>query len=136
VAQGELLGAIAPADAVVLAAPLTNDTRKMINSSALAGMKQGALLINVSRGELVDTSAVVAALDSGQLGGVGLDVTDPEPLPAGHPLWTHPRAIVTPHIANTEDMSRGAFASLVARNLQRWVRREPLLAVIDSQAQY
>jgi phosphoglycerate dehydrogenase-like enzyme len=136
VAQAGLLGAIGSADAVVLAAPLTSETRRMINASALAAMKPGAWLINVSRGPLVDTQAVVAALNSGRLGGVALDVTDPEPLPVGHALWSHPRAIITPHIANTEDMSKGAFAALVERNLQRWARHEPLLAVIDPQTRY
>jgi D-3-phosphoglycerate dehydrogenase len=103
-AQGcELVGLdrlFAESDVISLHAPAVADTRHMINSTSLATMKQGVYLVNCARGGLVDQEALVAALDSGQVAGAGLDVTDPEPLPAGHPLLEHPNVIVTPHVAS------------------------------------
>jgi D-3-phosphoglycerate dehydrogenase / 2-oxoglutarate reductase len=91
--------ALADADVVSLHAPLTDETAHLIDASALAALKRSPLLINTSRGGLVDLDAVVRALEVGQLKGVALDVTEPEPLPAEHPLRDHPRAIITPHTA-------------------------------------
>ena len=91
--------ALAEADAVSLHAPLTDATRHVIDDDAIAHMRRSPVLVNTSRGGLVDLDAVTRALDGGRLGAVALDVTEPEPLPAGHPLRTHPRAIVTPHMS-------------------------------------
>ena len=87
-------------DVISLHAPAVADTRHMINATALATMKRGVYIVNCARGGLVDQEALLAALDSGQVAGAGLDVTDPEPLPAGHPLLEHPNVIVTPHMAS------------------------------------
>ncbi len=85
---------------VVIAAPATADTRHIIGAAELEAMRDDAWLVNVARGALVDTDALVAALAAGSIAGAALDVTDPEPLPDGHPLWSEPRALITPHIAN------------------------------------
>lgn len=137
VGQEDLLEAVSTADATILALPLTSQTSKMFDDRVFAAMKPGAWIINVSRGGLIDTAALLTALERGHLGGAALDVTDPEPLPQGHPLWTHPHVIVTPHIANTEgDNSPQAFATRVAQNITRWNENEPLLGRIDPEAGY
>ncbi len=87
-------------DVISLHAPAVTDTRHMINAASLATMKRGVYLVNCARGGLVDQDALLAALDSGQVAGAGLDVTDPEPLPVGHPLLQHTNVIVTPHVAS------------------------------------
>ena len=87
-------------DVISLHAPAVADTRHMINAASLATMKRGVYLVNCARGGLVDQEALLAALDSGQVAGAGLDVTDPEPLPVGHPLLGHPNVVVTPHVAS------------------------------------
>lgn len=88
------------ADYFFLLAPLTEETKGMVNAEVLHAMPSHAVVINVGRGPLVDTDALVAALDAGEIAGAGLDVTDPEPLPDGHPLWENPDCIITPHLAN------------------------------------
>ena len=110
--------ALARAEVVFVAAALTEGTRGLIGAAELERMPRGGVVVNVARGGLVDTDALVSALESGHLGGAGLDVTDPEPLPDGHPLWTAPNCIVTPHVADTEDMVVPLFAQRVARNVQ------------------
>ena len=90
----------AESDVISLHAPSVADTHHMINADTLASMKQGVYLVNCARGGLVDQDALLSALDSGQVAGAGLDVTDPEPLPEGHPLLLHPNVIVTPHVAS------------------------------------
>ena len=110
--------ALARAEVVFVAAALTEGTRGLIGAAELERMPRGGVVVNVARGGLVDTDALVSALESGHLGGAGLDVTDPEPLPDRHPLWTAPNCIVTPHVADTEDMVVPLFAQRVARNVQ------------------
>jgi D-3-phosphoglycerate dehydrogenase len=90
----------AESDVISLHAPAVADTRHMINATSLATMKRGVYLVNCARGGLVDQEALLAALESGHVAGTGLDVTDPEPLPVGHPLLEHPNVIVTPHVAS------------------------------------
>ena len=96
--RGRLLG---EGDGVVLLLPLTEATRGIVNAEVLDGLKPGAWLVNVGRGPLVDTAALMDALTSGRLGGAVLDVTDPEPLPEGHPLWRFENVLITPHVGST-----------------------------------
>jgi len=132
----ELHAALAKADVLVLAAPLTPQTRGLIDASALAVLPEHAVLINVARGGLVDTDALVAALRSGALSGAGLDVTDPEPLPDGHALWTLPTVIVTPHTADTPDMVVPLLAARIEENVRRRIAGEALLGRVDPDLGY
>jgi D-3-phosphoglycerate dehydrogenase len=94
-------------DVITLHAPATSDTYHIVNDATLRQMKPGAYLVNCARGSLVDHAALLGALDDGRLAGAGLDVTEPEPLPSGHPLLAHPRVIVTPHMASSTVEGRG-----------------------------
>jgi phosphoglycerate dehydrogenase-like enzyme len=127
---------LADADFVVLAAPGTGGTERLINADRLARMREDAWLVNVGRGTLVDTDALVEALDTGRIGGAALDVTDPEPLPAGHPLWGHPRALITPHIATTVGGERRHYLARVRENVARFAAGEELLGPVDARAGY
>lgn len=128
--------ALAGADALVLALPLVDGTRHIIGAEELALLAPGAWLVNVARGEHVDTEALVAALGSGHLGGAGLDVTDPEPLPDGHPLWHHPDVVITPHTANTAEMAVPLLAARITENVRRYCASEPLVGVVDPDLGY
>lgn len=133
----EAAAAMAEADAVVLALALTPDTRAVVDADVLAGMRSNAVLVNVARGEHVDTDALVAALERGGIAGAGLDVTDPEPLPDGHPLWAGGRnVIITPHTANTEAMAVPLVSERVRRNVGRLDRGEPLIGLVDPDLGY
>jgi phosphoglycerate dehydrogenase-like enzyme len=124
------------ADVIFVAAPLTQETRGMFNRARFQLMKRGAYFIAVSRGKLTDTAALMEALDSKQLAGAGLDVTDPEPLPAGHPLWKFPNTIITPHLAGSSDNAARRRIELMKENMQRFRDGEPLLNVVDKQKGY
>ena len=114
----DLARVFAESDAISLHAPAVADTRHMINAQSLATMKRGVYLINCARGGLVDQDALLAALDSGQVAGAGLDVTDPEPLPVGHPLLGHPNVVVTPHVASaTVEGRRRLYAHAIENAL-------------------
>jgi D-3-phosphoglycerate dehydrogenase len=132
----ELASVLPQADAVVLAAPATAETAKLIGHGELAAMSEHAWLINVARGALVDTDALVEALAAGSIGGAALDVTDPEPLPDGHPLWTEPRALITPHRANFGEAADAALFALITRQIQRWVAGEELSGRVDTARGY
>ena len=136
VAEDELGAALAQADVVVLAAPSTLRSAGMIDAARLRTMKSTAYLINVGRGTLVVTDDLLDALDRGQLGGAALDVTDPEPLPAGHRFWTHPRVLITPHTANPPGLRRLSFARRVEENCRRRANGRPLVGVVDSERGY
>ena len=99
-------------------------------------MRPDAWLVNVGRGQLVDTSALLEALADRSIAGAALDVTDPEPLPEGHPLWTMPSVILTPHVGATAPMSAGPFSHLVGENMRRWRAGQPLLGLVDADAGY
>jgi D-3-phosphoglycerate dehydrogenase len=131
-AFSELEAVLGEADVVVLAAPSTPQTHHIIRGSTLALMKPSAVVVNIARGDLVETDALVNALDHGVIAMAGLDVTDPEPLPDGHPLLRHPRALITPHVANPPRMKRSAFARRVLDNCARFAAGRPLLAVVDT----
>jgi phosphoglycerate dehydrogenase-like enzyme len=94
-------------------------------------MKPTAFFISVGRGASTVTDDLVAALNNGDIAGAGLDVTDPEPLPDGHPLWTTPRVIITPHTAGRGDRGRDRLLLMVRENLRRYVAGEPMLSVVD-----
>jgi phosphoglycerate dehydrogenase-like enzyme len=128
--------ALEHAEVVFLAAALTGGTRRLIGAAELERMPRGAVLVNVARGGLVDTDALVAALESGRLGGAGLDVTDPEPLPAGHPLWSASNCVVTPHVADTEAMTVPLFADRVTRNTRAFLGEGQFEGLIDLDAGY
>lgn len=124
------------ADVVVLAVPLTDETRHMINRETLGMMKDGAWLVNISRGMVVDTDALVEALDSGTVGAAFLDVTDPEPLPEGHPLWGRDNVLITPHVAARAELSADRRWALMRENMRRFSAGEPLLNVVDKEVGY
>lgn len=130
---GELLRS---SDWVVIAAPDTPGTRLLIGPAELALMPRDAWLINISRGAIVDTRALVAALVAGDIGGAALDVTDPEPLPDGHPLWDLPNAIITPHVASTPAMSAEALCIRVAENVRRFQAGQNLIGLVDIDESY
>lgn len=127
---------LAEADVVVLAAALTDGTRALLGEAEIAALPARAVVVNVGRGGLVDTDALVRALAEGRVAGAGLDVTDPEPLPDGHPLWTEPRAVITPHTADTWDMVRPLLGERITENARRFVRGEELVGVVDPVAGY
>ncbi len=124
------------ADIVVLAVPLTDETRSMIDREAIALMKDGAWLVNVARGPVVDTEALVEALDSGKIGAAFLDVTDPEPLPDGHTLWGRDNVLITPHVAARAELSGERAEALALENLRRFGAGLPLLNVVNKEAGY
>lgn len=128
---------VLPGAAVVfLALALTPDTERVIGARQLAVMDGQAWLVNVARGRHVDTDALVAALDSGSIGGAALDVTDPEPLPEGHPLWQHPRCLLTPHTANPWQAAQALLSRRISDNVRRFAAGEPLLGLVDLSAGY
>jgi phosphoglycerate dehydrogenase-like enzyme len=127
---------LAASDVVVIALPLTKATHHLFTRDLFRRMQPSAILINVTRGEIVYGDDLVAALDDGLIWGAGLDVTDPEPLPAGHRLWTHPRVVVTPHTAGGSPRRGGRAIAIFCENLRRLRARQPLLALIDKQKGY
>ena len=129
----EMLGR---SDVVVIALPLTKATRHLFTRDLFRRMRPTGILINVTRGGIVYGDDLLAALDEGLLWGAGLDVTDPEPLPKGHRLWTHPRVIVTPHTAGGSPRRAGRVIETFIENLRRLRTGEPLLAIIDKEKGY
>lgn len=123
-------------DHVILAAPSTADTHALVDAEVLARLQPHSWVVNVARGSLIDTDALVDALRAGTIGGVALDVTDPEPLPAEHPLWAIPNAIITPHVANPPQHLRPALLERVEVNVRRFANDMEPLAVIDAARGY
>jgi phosphoglycerate dehydrogenase-like enzyme len=128
--------ALPGAQAVVLTLALTPQSRGLIGQEELELMDQQAWLVNVARGGLVDTEALVGALRSGQIGGAALDVTDPEPLPAGHPLWDLPNCLITPHTADTEQMTQPLLAARITENVRRLIAGQELAGRVDPDLGY
>jgi len=116
-------------DVIILIVPLTDQTHHLMNASRLAAMKDGAALINVARGPVVDTEALIAELNSGRIT-AGLDVTDPEPLPAGHPLWRAKNVIITPHVGGDSAAFIPRGRKLVEEQLVRYASGQPLLHIV------
>jgi D-3-phosphoglycerate dehydrogenase len=124
------------ADFVVLAAASTSETRGLFDRALLEYAKEDAWLINVARGDLVVTPDLIAALEEGSIGGAALDVTDPEPLPEGHRLWSMDNVLITPHVANTWDMALPELSALIERNVRHFGSGEELEGLVDVELGY
>jgi phosphoglycerate dehydrogenase-like enzyme len=117
-------------DVVVVVVPLTPQTQGLVDAAFLARMRDGALFVNAARGPVTDTDALLAELQSGRLR-AALDVTDPEPLPADHPLWDAPNLLLTPHVGGAVRGFPARAYTLAREQLERWVIGEPLLNVVQ-----
>jgi phosphoglycerate dehydrogenase-like enzyme len=124
------------ADFVVLAAPLTAETRAMFGEAELARMRPTSYLINIARGAILQTDALIAALNGGQIAGAALDVTEPEPPPPDHPLWGARNIWITPHISFSSPRTADRMLAIFLENLGRYARGEPLINVVDKQVGY
>jgi phosphoglycerate dehydrogenase-like enzyme len=133
---GDIADLVAESDHILLSVPATSQTRHLVNDALLARVKPGAHLINVARGSVVDQEALIRALDDGRLGFATLDVTDPEPLPEGHPLYTHPRVRLTPHISSNYQLVRHRLLEKVKDDLSRFVRGESPSDIVDPSRGY
>jgi phosphoglycerate dehydrogenase-like enzyme len=133
---GQLAEALPGARVVFVALALTPATERIIGAAQLAAMRPDAWLVNVARGRHVDTGALVDALRSRSIGGAALDVTDPEPLPDGHPLWDLDNAIITPHTADTAEMIQRMLARRIGRNVAAFAAGQPLEGLVDPAAGY
>lgn len=128
--------ALRQSDAVVLAAPSTPETKGMLDAAALSCMRASSIVVNVARGDLLVAEALLRALNDGPLAAAALDVTDPEPLPPGHPLWWHSRVLITPHTANPPEVKLRSFARRVRENCMRFAQNEPLVSVVEEDGGY
>jgi phosphoglycerate dehydrogenase-like enzyme len=128
--------ALTGADAVVLALALTPETRGLVDERRLRLLAPHAWLVNVARGGHVVTDDLVAVLGEGAIGGAALDVTDPEPLPADHPLWSLPNCIVTPHVGNTPEMAVPVLRRRITENVRRFAAGQPLVGLVDVDLGY
>jgi len=124
------------ADVVFVSAPHTPVSHKMMGAQQFDLMKKGSYFIAVSRGGLYDMDGLVKALESNHLAGAGVDVTDPEPLPKGHPLWKFENVIITPHVAGQSDKIDDRIANIVKENIRRFVEGKPLINVVDKEKGY
>ena len=136
VGPDELADALPGAQLVVLALALTPETRGIIGAEQLRAMAPDAWLVNVARGAHVVSDDLVVALRQGWIGGAALDVTDPEPLPEGHPLWDLPNCIITPHTANTLVMAQPHVAERIRQNVRRFGAGKPLIGLVDLELGY
>ncbi|WP_411730821.1 D-2-hydroxyacid dehydrogenase [Paeniglutamicibacter sp.] len=114
-------------DIVVLACPLTEETNGLFDKQRIAAMREGAILVNLARGPVIDQEALIDALKAGHLGGAVLDVATPEPLPTGHPLWETPNLILSPHTAANVDAENARLMDLFTRNLRRYLTGDKLI---------
>ena len=135
-AIGDLHAALAEADHVVVTLPSTSHSRGLFDAAAFAAMKPGAVIYNVGRGPVIDTAALIAALESGHLGGAGLDVTDPEPLPADSPLWDMENVLITAHTSGATPRYWERQADLIADNIRRIQRGDAPRNLVDLEAGY
>jgi len=123
-------------DFVVVSPPLTDETRHLISTEQFAAMKPGAFLLNVSRGAVVDTNALIEAVKSGKLGGAVLDVFEEEPLPVESPLWDLPNVVITPHVAGLSRRFMDGVIDLFIANIERYLKRQELYNLIDARHGY
>jgi phosphoglycerate dehydrogenase-like enzyme len=136
VSRGQLHSLLQQSDFVVLVVPITPQTRRMIDATALAQMKPGAYLINIGRGDVVDEPALIDALRQRRIAGAALDVFHEEPLPNDSPLWQLDNVILTPHIAGITPNYEPRAAAIFAENLRRFVAGQPLLNQVDFSRGY
>ncbi|QWL30386.1 NAD(P)-dependent oxidoreductase [Rathayibacter toxicus] len=132
----ELPDVVADADVLVLAAAAVGGTAHLVDAALFDRLPSQAVLVNVARGSLVDTDALVTALAVGRLAGAALDVTDPEPLPDKHPLWKEPRCLITPHTANPLEIASPLLAERVRTNVAAFAAGKPLTGVVDPAVGY
>ncbi len=132
----DLLAFAARADVIVNALPLTPETKGVFDKAVFDAVKRGTLFINVGRGGTVVTADLVAALQDGRIGGAGLDVTDPEPLPPDHPLWHAPNVLITPHVAAATDLGEEPRWLIARENLRRYAAGGKLLSEVSVEKGY
>ncbi len=132
----ELSTLLSESDHVCLAVPYTAETHHLINAGALASMKPGSYLYNIARGRVVDEDALIAALQSGHLGGAGLDVFATEPLPSQSPLWQMSNVLITPHVSGATPQYFARFAPILADNIERFLKKERLINQFDPARGY
>jgi phosphoglycerate dehydrogenase-like enzyme len=131
-----LLEVLPDADVLLIAAAATTETMHLIGTAEIAALPDHAIIVNVARGEILDTTAVLGALKQDKLWGVGLDVTKPEPLPANSELWEQPRCVITSHSADTPLMTKYLLAERIRTNVARLMSGEPLIGVVDTRSGY
>ena len=131
-----LVDALVGADVVILALSLTAETRGIIGRAELEVMENHAWIVNVARGGHIVTDDLVWALQNDVIGGAALDVTDPEPLPDGHPLWSMPNCIITPHVGNTPEMAVPLLSERIRENVRRYVSGEEFIGLVDPESGY
>jgi phosphoglycerate dehydrogenase-like enzyme len=136
VTAAELARVLPGADVVIIAAASTGETAQLIGAEELRLMKRSAVLVNIARGALIDTDALVRALADGEIAGAGLDVTDPEPLPDGHALWSAPNCLVTSHSADTPEMTAPLLAGRIRLNVEAFRGTAGFVGVVDPVAGY
>lgn len=136
VSAQSLINALVGADVVVLALPLTPETQGLLSRAEFELMEPHAWVINVARGKHIVTDDLVWALTNNKIGGAALDVTDPEPLPIGHPLWSEPHCIITPHTGNTPEMAEPLLAQRISANVALYMKSEQLIGTVDSHRGY
>jgi phosphoglycerate dehydrogenase-like enzyme len=135
-ALNEIDHVLASSDFLVMALPLTEETHGFLDEKRIQRMKRGAIFINVGRGSTVDEAALIQALRGGRLGGAGLDVTDTEPLPEDSPLWELPNVLITSHSVGVSPRKEERRMKLLVQNLERYIKGEPLLNLVDRKAGY
>lgn len=136
VTMDERLEVLGDADLVVLALALTPENEGFFGAAELSAMASHAWLVNVARGGHLDDEALIAALEAGEIGGAVLDVTEPEPLPDEHPLWSQPNVLITPHVGNTPEMGVPLLAAHIEANVAHFVAGEALEGIVDVEAGY
>lgn len=123
-------------DLVILAAALTDETRYLFDAKKFALMKPTSYLVNIARGPMVNTMDLIEALNNGVIAGAAVDVTDPEPLPDGHPLWSAKNIIITPHTADTRKQVVRLFSDRIRENVLAYGQGKPMVGVVDPQLGY
>jgi phosphoglycerate dehydrogenase-like enzyme len=136
VSTDKLLGLLPTADAVILAAASTGETAKLLGKKEFDALPDHAVVVNIARGPLIDTAALVDALTSGSVAAAGLDVTDPEPIPDDHPLFVLPQCVITSHSADTPEMTAPLLAARVTHNVEAFISRNPLRGVVSVERGY